>query len=254
MITEAIILAGGFGTRLQSVVSDLPKPMAPVNGIPFLDYQLLYLKNFGIKKVILSVGHLHEKIISHYKNNFNGVEIDYAIETSPLGTGGGIRIALEKCKSNSVLVLNGDSFFDVDLTSFFNLHTKANADCSLALRKVENASRYGTVHFSSVAPSFDTLNKSDDAPIGMSRINSFQEKNSEPKPGLINGGVYLLNKDTYLQATETNKNFSIEKDFFEKKIDELNIFGFEYKGYFIDIGIPEDYTKAQDDFKGFKYK
>ena len=254
MISEAIILAGGFGTRLQSVVSDLPKPMAPLNGIPFLDYQLLYLKHFGVKRVVLSVGHLHEKITAHYKNNFNGIEIDYALETSPLGTGGGIRLAAEKCKSKTVLVLNGDSFFDVDLNSFSEQHTLSGADCSLALRKVENASRYGTVHFSSVPPCYDNLSKQNKIPIGMSRIDSFTEKNGEEKPGLINGGVYLLNKELYLNKTEANKNFSVEKDFFEKMLNDLNLFGFEYNGYFIDIGIPQDYTKAQNDFKGFKYK
>ena len=142
----------------------------------------------------------------------------------------------------------------MDLTSFIHFHTKANADCSLALRKLENASRYGTVHFSSIAPCFDTLAKTDEAPIEMSKINSFQEKNSETKPGIINGGIYLLNKDIFFKKTESNKSFSIEKDFFENKINELNIYGFEFKGYFIDIGIPEDYTKAQHDFKGFKYR
>jgi D-glycero-alpha-D-manno-heptose 1-phosphate guanylyltransferase len=237
LITEAIILAGGFGTRLQSVVSDLPKPMAVVNGKPFLDYQLFYLKHFGIKKVILSVGHLHEKIVSQYKNNFEGIEIDYAIETTPIGTGGGIRMAIEQCNPGSAFVLNGDSFFDIDLNSFSNQHLASRADCSLALRKVENAARYGTVNLS-----------------GHSKIISFKEKTGEVKPGLINAGIYLLEKEIYLQKTEPAKNFSIEKDFFEKKLSELHVFGFEYDGYFIDIGIPEDYIKAQNDFKGFKYK
>lgn len=236
MITEAIILAGGFGTRLQSVVSDVPKPMAPVNGIPFLDYQLLYLKHYGIKKVVLSVGHLNEKILSHYKNNFQGIEIDYAVETSPLGTGGGIRLAMEKCESDTVLVLNGDSFFDIDLHSFFKQYDKADTSFALALRKVEDASRYGTVELS------DT------------KILSFKEKTGETKSGTINAGVYVLNKELFLHKTEEDKNFSIEKDFFEKKLSQVNISGFEYEGYFIDIGIPEDYVKVQHDFKGFKYK
>lgn len=237
MITEAIILAGGFGTRLQTIVFDLPKPMAPVNDRPFLDYQLLYLKHYGVKRVILSVGYLHDKITSHYQNNFEGIEIVYAPEKAPLGTGGGIRLALEMCHSKSVLVLNGDSFFDINLTSFCNQHSTFMADCSLALRKVEDASRYGTITQGT-----------------NSVIKSFKEKSGEAVPGVINAGIYILDKEVYLKKTQANKNFSIEKDFFEKKIKELNISGFVYQGYFIDIGIPEDYEKAQNDFKEFKYK
>jgi D-glycero-alpha-D-manno-heptose 1-phosphate guanylyltransferase len=234
---EAIILAGGFGTRLQSVVNDVPKPMAPVNGQPFLNYQLRYLKFYGIKKVVLSVGHLHEKITSYYKNNFEDLEIDYTIEKEALGTGGGIRLAMEKCNSESILVLNGDSFFEINLNSFSDKHLKANSDYSLALRKVMNAARYGTIQMGTDV-----------------RISSFKEKDGKETPGLINAGIYLLNKEIYLSNTEANKSFSIEKDFFEKKLNELTISGFEFDGYFIDIGIPEDYSKAQYDFKGSKYR
>ncbi len=236
MITTAIILAGGFGTRLQSVVSDLPKPMAPVNDQPFLNYQLNYLKHYGIKKVILSLGYLPEKIKDFYGDNFNGIKIDYVIEKEPLGTGGGIRLALEKCDEERVFVLNGDSFFDVDVNEFFKLHSNNNSDISLALRKVNNAERYGTIE----------KNKDN-------RIISFKEKSGEVKEGTINGGVYILNKKIYSALTPANKNFSIEKDFFEKQLQSVKISGFEFEGYFIDIGIPEDYTKAQHDFKGFKY-
>ncbi len=237
MTTEAIILAGGFGTRLQSIVFDLPKPMAPVNDRPFLDYQLLYLKHYGVKRVIISIGYLHDKITAHYQNNFEGIEIVYAPEKAPLGTGGGIRLALEMCNSRSVLVLNGDSFFDINLNSFCSQHSTYMSDCSLALRKVEDAARYGTIKQGS--------NNS---------IASFKEKTGEAAPGLINAGIYILNKEVYLQKTKPDKSFSIEKDFFEKRISELNISGFTYQGYFIDIGIPEDYEKAQHDFKEFKYK
>lgn len=236
MITTAIILAGGFGTRLQSVVSDLPKPMAPVNDQPFLNYQLNYLKHYGINKVILSLGYLPEKIKDFYGYNFNGIEIDYVIENEPLGTGGGIRLALEKCIEEKVLVLNGDSFFDVELNKFYKLHTTNNSEISLALRKVNNAARYGTIE----------KDKN-------SKIISFIEKSGLEKEGIINGGVYILDKKIYSNLTPANKNFSIEKDFFEKQLQNIQIKGFEFEGYFIDIGIPEDYAKAQHDFKGFKY-
>ena len=237
MITTAIILAGGFGTRLQTVVNDVPKPMAPVNGQPFLNYQLRYLKHYGIKKIILSTGYLADAIHSYYGNEWEGLAILYSHEDTPLGTGGGIRLAMEKSTEETNLVLNGDSFFDVDLIEFYKLHSKNNSGISLALRKVANAERYGTIEKD-----------------GDNRIISFKEKSGIAKEGIINGGVYILGKKTYFSSNPTTTNFSIEKDFFEKKINELNIFGFENEGYFIDIGIPEDYTKAQHDFKGFKYK
>lgn len=242
MFNEAIILAGGFGTRLKTIISDVPKPMAPVNGQPFLNYQLNYLKHFGIKRVILSVGYLHESIQSYYKSNFNGIDIKYSIEDSPLGTGGGIRKAIAICKNKSVLVLNGDSFFDIDLHAFSNHHYTFKSDFTLALRKVENTARFGTIELSVSGGGRGQ------------KIISFKEKNGEEKPGLINGGVYVLNTDIYIQKTKADTNFSIEKDFFEAKLKELDIYGTEFNNYFIDIGIPEDFIKAQNDFKEFKYK
>lgn len=237
MLKEAIILAGGFGTRLQKVVNDVPKPMAPVNRIPFLNYVFDYLRFYKIQHVVLSTGYLSEKIVEYYKDEFKGIKISYAKEETPLGTGGGIRNAMTKCKTEDILVLNGDSFFDVDVKSHYRNHIFKQADCTLALRKVDNAARYGTIQLG-------RLNK----------IAAFKEKDNVEKEGLINGGVYILNRAIYLNKTEVDTAFSIEKDFYEKRLKELNIFGFEYNGYFIDIGIPEDYKKAQDDFKGFKYR
>lgn len=237
MLKEAIILAGGFGTRLQKVVNDVPKPMAPVNRIPFLNYVFDYLKYYKIQHVVLSTGYLSEKIVEYYKDEFKGIKISYAKEETPLGTGGGIRNAMTKCTTADVLVLNGDSFFDVDVKTHYRNHIFKQADCTLALRKVDNAARYGTIQLG-------RLNK----------IAAFKEKDNVEKEGLINGGVYILNREVYLNKTEVDSAFSIEKDFYEKRLKELNIFGFEYNGYFIDIGIPEDYKKAQDDFKGFKYR
>ncbi len=187
MLKEAIILAGGFGTRLRDVVADVPKSMAPINGKPFLDYQLKYLKHYGIEKIILSVGYLSEKIISHYGNDFEGLQISYSIEKEPLGTGGGICLAMEQCQSKDVLVLNGDSIFDFNLNSFFNSHSSVHSNCSLALRKIENAARYGTV---TPSPFKGGSSQSE----GMS-IRSFNEKNRIEKPGIISAGVYILNRE-----------------------------------------------------------
>ena len=122
MTKEAIILAGGFGTRLQGVVKDLPKPMAPVNGRPFLTYILDYLIDYQYNKVVLSVGYLHEKIEEFFGTQYKSLEIDYAVETEPLGTGGGILFAMSKCTTDNVLVINGDTMFKVDLDAFERFH------------------------------------------------------------------------------------------------------------------------------------
>lgn len=235
-MTEAIILAGGFGTRLQTVVNDVPKPMAPVAGKPFLDYIFLYLKHYGITHVVLSTGYLAHKVSDRYKQEFEGIRVSYAVEETPLGTGGGIRLAMEQCHTEDILVLNGDSFFDVDLNSYVTQYNSCGSGGALALRKVGNAARYGTISLGSGQ-----------------RILAFKEKDSIEKPGLINGGVYLLNRNIFLEHTPAAKAFSIEKDFFETRNSEIKLCGFEHEGYFIDIGIPEDYNRAQGDFKEFKY-
>ena len=237
MLNTAIILAGGMGTRLKTIISDLPKPMAPIMNVPFLTYQLNYLKHFGIKKVIFSVGYLSEKIIAHYNQSFENINIEYSIEKNPLGTGGGIRMAMSNLNEDLVLILNGDSFFDLNLEQFYNLHLEQKAEFSLALRYVNRSERYGNIEFNS-----------------SNQITSFIEKNQLNQSGYINAGVYILSKKLYLQNTKPDINFSIEKDFFEKQLNQLIIKGFEFKDYFIDIGIPEDYLKAQDDFKEFKYR
>ena len=249
MIKEAIILAGGFGTRLQSVVSDLPKPMAPVNNIPFLNYQFNYLKHYDVKHVVLSVGHLADKIQDYYKTSFNGINISYAKELSPMGTGGGIRLALEKCEDKQVIILNGDSFFDVDLKGFYEAHYHHESDFSMAVRKIADASRYGTLKTGNffLASSSSYKNKN------FFKVESFFEKSEKNESGIINGGIYILNKKQFFKHTKASHAFSIEKDFFEKQTQKLDIGAYLSDGYFIDIGIPEDYKKAQNDFKEFKY-
>ena len=228
-------------TRLHSVLNGLPKPLADINGEPFLKYQFENWINNGFNDFIISLHYQAELIVNFLDKNrddlLKNCKIQYIIEETPLGTGGGIRLAMTKCYTSDVLVLNGDSFFDVNITDHFNNHISKQADCSLALRKVFNASRYGTILLG----------------IG-NAIETFKEKNNIEQTGLINGGVYILNRKLYLSKTNEAVPFSIEKDFYESRINELHIFGFEYDGYFIDIGIPEDYNKAQTDFKNFKYK
>jgi len=241
-LKEAIVLAGGFGTRLKQVVSDVPKPMAPINNEPFLNYLLNYLSHFNIQRIVLSTGFMHEKIEEYYNNlmmpnNWNGTEIIFSNENEPLGTGGAILLATEKCNQSEVLVINGDSFFNINIDQFYKQHIESKSQHSLALREVPNASRYGTVLIDDVSR----------------RIISFNEKNGQDKNGLINGGIYILNKNLYRSSTPQQKNFSIEKDFFEKQLFRQHISGFEFDGYFIDIGIPEDYERAQHELKRFNY-
>lgn len=236
MIKEAIILAGGFGTRLQSVVADRPKPMALVCGKSFLHYIFQYLKHYKIQKVILSVGHKAEIIQEYFGDKYDNITIDYAIEKEPMGTGGGIRMAMEKCNDKEVLVLNGDSFFNIDLIAFYNFYINQQSDVSLAVRHIEDASRYGTIQLND-----------------FKKINLFTEKTGRAMSGIISAGIYIINRKLYLNHTPINKNFSIEKEFFEPNVNVYHLHAYLSEGYFIDIGIPEDYAKAQEDFREFMY-
>ncbi|MBI3510961.1 MAG: nucleotidyltransferase family protein [Bacteroidetes bacterium] len=237
MIKEAIILAGGLGTRLRSAVNDLPKSMADVNGKPFLHYLFLHLQKHGISKAVLSVGYMAEKIESHFGKNYLGIEINYAYENEPIGTGGGIRLAMEKCSGAHVLAMNGDSFLNLDLKIFSETHLSGTADATLALRKVNDASRYGTVQLDGT------------------RIIAFREKDPLAHGNaLINAGVYALRMKTFLRNTESEKSFSIELDFFGKLAEKLWLQSFPCDGYFIDIGIPEDYERAKSEFGNLRFE
>ena len=146
---EAIILAGGFGTRLQGLVKDVPKPMAPVNGRPFLTYVLDHLLRYDVSRIILSVGYKHEAIQAYFGSAYHSVPIVYAVENTPLGTGGGIKKALEMARSSPVLVVNGDTFFDVGLDALLAAHHERNADVTMAVKEMDNVERYGSVTFDS---------------------------------------------------------------------------------------------------------
>lgn len=225
MIKEAIILAGGLGTRLSGVVSDVPKPMAPVGGKPFLSYLLDYLLQFSIERVVLAVGHKYEVIEAHFGKEYNGLQLFYTIENEPLGTGGGIANALKLIEGTEFFLLNGDTFYDVDLEALDTHHELSGADITLSLKAMENFDRYGSVE------------------IKGSRILAFNEKKALEE-GYINGGVYVVNK-AVIEELELPKKFSFEKDVLDAKVSALNMQAYHCDGYFIDIGIPEDYEKAQ---------
>jgi D-glycero-alpha-D-manno-heptose 1-phosphate guanylyltransferase len=231
---EAIVLAGGFGTRLREVTGDVPKPMAPVNQRPFLEYLLDYLISQGVGKIVISAGYKAEFISAYFNKRYRSLDIDYAIETEPLGTGGGIRLALWKVEGLRALVVNGDSLFRVDYRAMWDFHLKKKADATLALRKLADTGRYGRVNLNRVK-----------------RITGFEEKKENAGPGYINGGVYIVEK-YFLMEPGFRGKFSIERDCFERYHPDAGFFGFPSDGYFLDIGIPEDYLKAQDEFRSFK--
>ena len=224
---EAIILAGGFGTRLQHIVKDVPKPMADINGTPFLVFLLQKLQIAGISHIILSTGYLHEKIENHFGNSFENLHITYSQETEPLGTGGAIQFALNKAETDNVLVLNGDTLFDIDFEKFNAFYRKKETILAVALRKEKDVSRYGSVKINEDA-----------------KIVGFSEKNANSGEGLINGGIYLLNKKLF-DNQKLPKIFSFEKEILEKRFIENDFFGLPFDSYFIDIGVPEDYARAQ---------
>lgn len=234
MTDEAVILAGGLGTRLRDVVSGIPKSMAPVNNKPFLAYLLDYLHKNGVRRVVLSVGYMHEKILNYFHSNYKNIEIVYSVESEPLGTGGAVSLAMKSVCSDEVFILNGDTLFNVDLKGFYDFYIKKHADVLLALRHVEDASRYGSVFCDDTG-----------------RITEFREKEIIPVPGLINGGIYLMKKN-YLDLFHLSGKFSLEQDCFAKCCKESYIHGYVTENYFLDIGIPGDYNKAQNEFKRFE--
>lgn len=226
---EAIILAGGFGTRLQHVVSDLPKPMAPIKGQPFLNYLLDYLLRYEVEHVVFSTGYLHENIVSHCHNFYKGINISYAREIEPLGTGGAIKFALSQCEQEDVLVLNGDTLFSIDLHDFYSFYEQKKTNLAIALRQVEDVVRYGSVQVDEEG-----------------KIIRFTEKNEQIGKGYINGGIYYMSKQL-MQIMPEKENFSFEKEVMEKYCLEENFYAKPYNSYFIDIGIPEDYQRAQEE-------
>ncbi|MFN8241744.1 MAG: nucleotidyltransferase family protein [Bacteroidales bacterium] len=224
MSSEAIILAGGFGTRLRGVVDDLPKPMAPVAGKPFLEYLLQYLLGNGINHAILATGFMHQKISGYFGNDFRGMKLDYSVENEPLGTGGAIAEAMRLVKNERVFVVNGDTFFGVHLDDFAAPGKTGKYKIIVALKPMKNFDRYGAVSFSG------------------NTITSFHEKRHR-ESGHINGGIYLLDKSWFLQNSPS-KVFSFEKDILERHLDKGITGCLVADEYFIDIGIPEDYTRA----------
>jgi D-glycero-alpha-D-manno-heptose 1-phosphate guanylyltransferase len=226
---EAIILAGGLGTRLRSAVPGLPKCMAPVAGKPFLSYVIDHFKKEGIERFIFSLGYKYEIIEAWLNEQYPLLNFQCSIEDEPPGTGGAIKLACNLIKGKFALILNGDTLFKVSIDSIYKDFEKYKNTCTICLKPMSSFDRYGVVETDEEG-----------------YINSFKEKQYYEK-GLINGGVYLLNAPAFLER-QLPSTFSFEKDYLEKQAGSKNLRGIIQDSYFIDIGIPADFEQAQRDF------
>ena len=224
-IRKAIILAGGRGLRLQSTVPNLPKPMAPVGGRPFLEYVLDRLVDAGVKDVILSVGYLAETIQNHFGGSYRTVTLRYSVEKSVLGTGGAVVFALKGEDPSPVLILNGDTLVEVDYGALVAWFDTVVSSVGIVLCRVSDVSRYGSLVLSG------------------DRVVEFKEK-ANGGPGLINAGIYLI-RPTIFSLYKLEKRFSFETDFLQRYCSDLQPRAFVTKGYFIDIGTPEAYDRVK---------
>lgn len=224
-IKNAIVLAGGRGERLQPVVPDLPKPMAPVRGRPFLEYILDRLVDAGLTEVTISVGYKAEVIEEHFGQAYRSLQIRYSRERYPLGTGGAMALALKGDESSPVLVLNADTLVDIDYPALMAWYAQTPTVVAIVLRHVPDVSRYGAVVL-----------------LG-ERVVEFQEKGQEG-PGLVNAGVYVVGPEIFSQYG-SGEHFSFETDILQPYCRELQPRAFITTGYFIDIGTPSDYERAQ---------
>ena len=231
---EAVVLAGGFGTRLKSVVSDVPKPMAPVGGRPFLRYELDCLTDRGVDRVVLAVGYMKEKIMEAFGDFYRGARLVCSVEDEPLLTGGAVKKALALCRDDAVFVVNGDTLFDVDLEAMAAFKKEKGARLVMAVRPMLDAGRYGLIRTGEGG-----------------RIEAFMEKRPGTA-GLVNGGCCLMDRD-FLDAVP-QRVFSLEKDVFEPCVQRGDVFAFESRGFFVDMGVPEDYRRACRELPGLVTK
>jgi D-glycero-alpha-D-manno-heptose 1-phosphate guanylyltransferase len=228
---EAIILAGGLGTRLRSVIPDLPKPLAPIEGKPFLEYLLNYWEAQGIKHFILSVGYKHNTIQEYFGTKYKSADVSYAVEPEPLGTGGGLLLSVQKLKSNQPFIsLNGDTFFAVNRRSLLKYHLEYKADMTLSLVEVSEKNNR-----------FDEIQQDKEG-----WITSIGTTLDNQKKPLVNGGVYIISPGLLkMNKDKIPIKFSLEGELLPKLFkNKKKIAGFLSKTTFIDIGLPQDYKRA----------
>lgn len=226
---EAIVLAGGLGTRLRAAVPDLPKPMAPVNGRPFLEWLLDYWIAQGVTRCILSVGYRHEAISGHFGTAFRGIPLAYAIEDRPLGTGGGLLLAIHSLSTaGPILVLNGDTYFEVTLGTLRDFHAANRAQGTLSLFRSPQQGRY--------------------AGLQIGKAGEVLAMGAGEKGGLANGGVYLMERGLLEGGSwQRSSPVSLEEDILPFALrDNKRVYGLECPGRFLDIGVAEDYARAAE--------
>ena len=225
---KAILLVGGLGTRLRSVVSSTPKVLASIGERSFLELLIRQLRSQGIRRLVMCTGYLADQIESRFSDGrLWDVSIEYSKEEMPLGTGGAVKLAEPYLRDiPEFLVLNGDSFLEVDFQSLMAFHRQHDgAIATMAVLRAENASRYGTVHMDASG-----------------RIKGFAEKTGSETPGVVNGGIYIFNHSVLQYIPEGRA--SLERDVFPRLLDQ-GVYAQEQHGIFIDIGTPEDYARAQ---------
>jgi len=225
MIDEAIILAGGFGTRLRGVVDDMPKPLAPVAGRPFLAWVLDVLAAQGLRRAVLATGYLGEKVEAALGKTCGGMSLLYSRESEPLGTGGAIVLATQRIEGDAFFVVNGDTWLTLDYAAFAAAKRRANARLGIALAAVPDVSRYGAVR------------------VADGRVKGFAEK-GRAGPGYINAGVYCVQR-RLLDGFPGAQAFSFESRVLVPAVAREHVAGFLDTAGFIDIGVPEDYRRAQ---------
>lgn len=225
----AAVLAGGLGTRLRSIVADRPKALAEIYGRPFLTYLLDQLVEAGIREVVLCTGYMGEKIRLALGESYGSLHLAYSQEPSPLGTGGALRYALPLLESTTVLVMNGDSYCDVNLQKFWAWHDAQGAAATLVLTWVPDTGRYGRVELN-----------------GHGAVTGFNEKAAEGRPGWVNAGVYLLSA-RLLRRIPAQREVSMEREVFPTWAGR-GLYGYQSDGRFLDIGTGENYAAAESFF------
>lgn len=225
---EAIILAGGLGTRLRAAVPDMPKPMAPVHGRPFLEHQMDYWIAQGVTRFILSVGYKRELIEAHFGDHYRHCPVTYAREEEALGTGGGLLLGLARARDDTVLIVNGDTFFEAELVTMRERHAAVQAHVTVALRRVPHNDRYGEVALDAHGA-----------------ITGFHAKPSGGE-GIINGGVYVMQREALLGlGWKPGDKVALEQEIFPALLKrKMKMLGVAFAGAFVDIGVPEDYRRA----------
>jgi mannose-1-phosphate guanylyltransferase len=225
---KVLILVGGLGTRLLSMYAEGPKAMAPIHGAPFLAYLLAKLSDEGFEEVVLCVGHKHQTIQDHFGDgSSSGLRIEYSVEEELLGTGGAIRLAAQRfAPGQRVFAMNGDTLHALDYSAMLQFHGEHRAKCTIGLAEVGDASRYGSVELDEAG-----------------RVSAFREKSAVAHPGLVNSGTYILEPDV-VEAIPAGRPVSLEREVLPTLLDD-KLMGFPASGYFIDIGVPEDYLRAQ---------